>query len=246
MARAAKESERKAAERRASERLQNLRTKQLQDTRSAIPEQQNDLRILQKNATRLKELSSHLNGFYEEINKLAKGKALLEVTPLMLGQANDIIRDSKGLIEGDTYLDRIKEFVPAGNNPLYPDVLVILRAIQQGVGRYGANLAQDEKRIKETLAVARTIVTALELHLGGVACPTKDQVQENIAVGPVADSCFYFDHGAFVGLFDFSRLDRADPGQRLSAAIEVQDGNDEEAEAHKDQDEEERDDEGDA
>ena len=81
-----------------------------------------------------------MDGFYEEIDKLTKGKALMEVTPLMLEQVNDVIRDSKAMVKGDTYLDRIKEFVSAGNNPLYPDVLVTLRALQQVLERFEENL----------------------------------------------------------------------------------------------------------
>jgi len=54
----------------------------------------------------------------------------MEATPLIVEQVNDIIRDAKSIIEGDPYLDRVKEFVPAGNNPTYPDVLLVARSVQ--------------------------------------------------------------------------------------------------------------------
>jgi hypothetical protein len=57
------------------------------------------------------------------------------VTDLAVAQANDTIRDAKKIIKKDVYLDRIKEFVPAGDNPVYPDVLVIIRSVRDSLDR---------------------------------------------------------------------------------------------------------------
>src|SRR5690349_5497199 len=85
-----------------------------------------EIRSLRRRTT---DLSDHLAGFYEEVDKLAKGKALLEVTPLVMAEANQLIRDAMEVVTGDQFLDRVKEFVAAGNNPVYPDVVIALRSI---------------------------------------------------------------------------------------------------------------------
>src|ERR1700678_1835085 len=76
---------------------------------------------------------SHLPGFYEEVDKLAKGKALFSATDMIVQDANNIIRDAKALIDGDVYIDSLKEFVPAGDNPVYPDILMASRTVQQAL-----------------------------------------------------------------------------------------------------------------
>lgn len=73
-----------------------------------------------------------------------------------------MIRDAKSIVEGDTYLDRVKEFVPAGNNPVYPDVLVTMRTLQQSLERCETQLHQEQERLGALLGEARTIHAALQ------------------------------------------------------------------------------------
>ena len=128
--------ERKKSEKQAGvDALRNQRTKKFEAANSAIARLQDELRAVNKLSNRRDALVSHLGGFYQEIDKLTKGKTLLPVTPLMVEQANDIIRDAKEIVTDDTYLDRIKEFVPAGDNPPYPDVLVVMRGVRDGLER---------------------------------------------------------------------------------------------------------------
>ena len=111
------------------------RSQQLEIAKRAVDALQEKLRIILRNAKSCAALSNHLEGFYEEIDKLAKGKTLVPVTDLVVQEANDIVRDAKALITSDTYLDRVKEFVPAGDNPVYPDVLLSIRAVRQSLER---------------------------------------------------------------------------------------------------------------
>lgn len=77
----------------------------LQSTRAKVPE--------------LGRFISHLAAFYEEVDKLAKGKSLFPATDMIVEGTNSIICDAKALIDGDVYVERLKEFVAAGDNPVY-------------------------------------------------------------------------------------------------------------------------------
>lgn len=97
---------------------------------------------------------SHLEGVYSEVDKLTKGKSLVPTSDLLVEIVNSLISDAKGLIYRDTYLDRLKTFVPAGDNPAYPDVLVALRILQQTLARFDSMLdseSADHAEIGEQL-----------------------------------------------------------------------------------------------
>jgi hypothetical protein len=150
-------------------------------------------------------------GFYDEISRLAKGRTLVEATSLVVEQANDIIRDAKQIVENDVYLDRIKEFVPAGNNPVYPDVLVVSRAVRQSLHRCGIALKRQEEHALITLTRAKTVVGALECFLSDEEngeFGLKDDVRRYVS-GETDGSCFeWYDAGnGRVLCFDFESLD---------------------------------------
>jgi hypothetical protein len=172
----------RADEQRAKEELRNRRARQLESARSANRKLEEQLRNIHTKVADHKALMSHLVGFYEEIDKLTKGKALLEVTPLVVDQANDVIRDAKAMVEGDVYLNRVKEFVPAGNNPIYPDVLVVLRTVRQGLERWGTELADRIESIPRKIKKAKTIATALEYFLEEDASPSKEDLEAILGV----------------------------------------------------------------
>ncbi len=89
--------------------------------------------------------------------KLAKGKSMLEATHLAVQEANQIIRDAKTIIAGDPYLDRVKEFVPAGENPVYPDILDsvrnVVQALERAESRFEALEEATEAMSKETATI---------------------------------------------------------------------------------------------
>jgi hypothetical protein len=155
-----------------------------------------------------------LKGFYEEINKLAKGRSMIAATDLVVEQANEIVRDAKTMIKGDTYLDRVKEFVPAGDNPVFPDVLWVARTIQQSVERFQTQLKKRDQELANLIRRGRTISAAVELVLQGDEVPSKESVEEMVD-GPVDDACFSGDYSTGQ-YFDFERLDRRDLNKYLS------------------------------
>ncbi len=219
-ARAARKAEAKAEERRVAEQLSTRRIGQLEQVQAAIQELEKRLETELSNARTHAELTSHLDGFYEEIDKLTKGKAMLEVTHLVVETTNNIIRDAKTIIVDDAYMARVKEFVPAGNNPVYPDVLVTLRTVRQAVSRYGAGRTDRGKLISSRLAEGRTIAAALSCHLDGIEWPSKEEVESKIDSGN-AWAPWFFENENGEEYFDFERLDRQrDLGSHLLKGID--------------------------
>jgi hypothetical protein len=147
----------------------------------------------------------HANGFYEEMDKLAKGKAMLEVTDLMVQSANEIIGDAKALVTGDSYLDRVKQFVPAGNNPVYPDVVVHLRTVRGALVRYKETLEARREALLARYWEAKTVYAGVAAFLKQDAWPTRDVAWGHIEEGSKLHSGWFFAHDG-EHYFDLERL----------------------------------------
>ena len=90
--------------------LRRRRTQQLEIAKAAAERLETALHSARDKSERSEALANHLSGFYgfyEEVDKLAKGKALVEATDLIVEHANAIVQDAKALIQGDSYLDRV-------------------------------------------------------------------------------------------------------------------------------------------
>jgi len=184
------------------------RASQLDQAKKILSKLRSEQKALEKNEENHSNLSSHLDGFYAEIAVLAKGKALVEATPLVVDQMNDIIRDAKKIVQNDVYLDRIKEFVPAGNNPVYPDVLIVARAVRQSLERCESEFDDHTKRIKNAATRARTVIGALECFMSGeenAELAVSGDV-ERFVDGELDNSCFYENDDGY-DCFDFDGLD---------------------------------------
>jgi hypothetical protein len=213
--RLARESK-KAQKQAAANALRDLRKANLDRTEVAIRRLVDELKSAKKAENRLNMLASHLEGFYEEIDKLTKGKALLPVTPLMVEQANDIVRDAKEIVSGDTHLDRIKEFVPAGDNPLYPDVLVVMRGVRDSLNRGRAQPKRHRDHVVYLLREARTMAVALQLNIESGEEPVlREQVAERLEKDEIASVWFIEDEDGSL-VFDFNDLDSRDIESYLS------------------------------
>jgi len=202
--------------------LRDKRNHQLEDTRQALETLEQRLRSARSLVRRCHALLNHSGGFYQELDKLAKGKSLLEVTTFVLQQANDIIRDAKEIVKGDVYLDRIKEFVPAGNNPVYPDVLVCIRSVRDSLGRSSSQISARVESIKEILRKAQTVAGALQYFLddeGGnqeeKKYPSRKAVDAYVE-GDMSDFCFTRYRDSHEEYFDFDRLDEQTIPEYLS------------------------------
>jgi hypothetical protein len=131
-----------------------------------------------------RDLRDHANGFYEEIDKLAKGKSMLEVTDRALEETNSIIADAKRIVGRDPYLTRTHEFVAAGNNPVYPDVLFALRSILQSLDRFRAKIAEEAQANAEIVSELNTILVAIELIEEGEEAISKEMLLRKLGQPP--------------------------------------------------------------
>jgi len=209
-----RKAERLRAEKRAAQDLLVRRKGQLTSATAAIDRLRNELREVRRSESTRAALEDHATGFYDEVDKLAKGKSLLEVTKLIVDETNEIIRDAKALIKSDPFLDRVKEFVPAGNNPVYPDVVVTLKTVLQALGRAESPLESKKERIDTLLGEASTIHGALSVFVEEGTPPSRDDVLEVIENETLVDSWFVGNYGGAV--FDFDQLDEIDVTAHLS------------------------------
>lgn len=129
----------------------------------------------QKN--QLKLLESVSLGLYDEIDKLSKKAPAEPVTDLVLTQMNEVIRETKELIADELYVQRLQEFIPAGDNPQHQDAVVVMRQVQQGLERFHQQLDLLVKELKGHLMNARGIEMALQLHLAGNKSVTDEELE---------------------------------------------------------------------
>jgi len=156
-----------------------------------------------------RDLRDHANGFYEEIDKLAKGKSLLEVTDRALEETNFIISDAKRIVGDDPYLRRTHEFVAAGNNPVYPDVVLALRAVIQSLDRYRTKKKEEAAVHAGILYELNTILAAMQLLLEGQESFSKDVLQRRMGQAPSPK--WMVSLGFNDSNFDFERFKRLGP-----------------------------------
>jgi hypothetical protein len=83
-----------------------------------------------------KLLKSELDGIYEEIDKLCKKAPREPASDLQTKVVNRLIKRNKRFLVGDSMIDEMSSFIPAGDNPEYRDVLTVLRQLRQGLSRF--------------------------------------------------------------------------------------------------------------
>jgi hypothetical protein len=169
-----------------------------------------------------RDLRDHANGFYEEMDKLAKGKSLLEVTDRALEETNSIISDAKRIVGDDPYLNRTHEFVAAGNNPVYPDVVLALRAVLQSLDRYSAKKKEEAAVRAGILHELNTILAAMQLIEEGEESISKDVLQRRLGQAPSQKWIVSLGFNEFN--FDLERFKRLGPpivkdGKRRQLAL---------------------------
>lgn len=173
---------------------------------------ENEIVAVRNAEERRSALFSHLEGFYSEIDKLTKltkGQTLLPVTELMVSGMNEIVRDAKSIVSEDSYLDRVKEFVAAGDNPAYPDVLVKARTVMGSLERFKHRLEARGKHAEKMLREAKTIQFATQHYVENDEIPSKLQVQEALG-GQFVPNAWFVEDGSGTDSFDFDKLDRCD------------------------------------
>jgi hypothetical protein len=184
--------------------LQQRRKEQLEQICEAISSLEIELPKRLEHQKHLKSLRSVSRGIYEELDKLTKKAPAEQVTELILEQVNDVIRETKQLIEADPYIQKLTEFIPAGDLPQQRDVLFVIRQIRQGLERFEENLNRIVSLITTRLAEAHATKIALELILGGADMVEGEEIEE-LGVR-VPSECLR----GYPKEFNFDRLDKLD------------------------------------
>ena len=207
-ARTAEKKERKAAEFKAD------LTRDLELAKSALADVEKQSQTAREDASVFKALVSHLAGFYQEVDKLSKNKGVFEATDLVVQTINDVVRDAKRFTTGDPYLDRTKEFVPAGQNPPYSDVLMVARTVQQFLQRSEQGILERGKQLARMSRHAQTIIAALSWWIENDDQPTKDDVAEGMTGKPSEAWFFEAENGEWY--FNHERLKQRGVQESLS------------------------------
>ena len=208
-ARAAEKKQREAAEFKAD------LTRDLELAKSALTDVETQSQTAREDASVFKALVSHLAGFYQEVDKLSKNKGVFEATDLVVQTINDVVRDAKRFATGDPYLERTKEFVPAGQNPPYSDVLMVARTVQQFLQRSEERILEREKQLARMLRHAQTITAALSWWIENDDQPTKGDVAEVMTGKPSEAWFFEAENGEWY--FNHERLKQRGVQNSLSA-----------------------------
>jgi hypothetical protein len=207
-ARTAEKKEREAAEFKAD------LTRDLELAKSALADVEKQSQTAREDASMFKALVSHLAGFYQEVDKLSKNKGVFEATDLVVQTINDVVRDAKHFATGDPYLDRTKEFVPAGQNPPYSDVLMVARTVQQFLQRSEQGILERGKQLARMSHHAQTIIAALSWWIENDDQPTKDDVAEGMTGKPSEAWFFEAENGEWY--FNHERLKQRGVQESLS------------------------------
>ena len=181
----------------------------------AIEPLTNKLRQLREKKQRVELLQSVSLGLYEEMDKLAKKAGADQVTDLALEQINDFIRDAKDLMAEDPYVQKCKEFVAAGDNPEYRDVVVVMRQLRQGLERLETSSKSFQSRCHQLLEDAKAVRVAVQLAQEGNDEISMDDLKEY----EVTAKARWFVQSTEFGepVFSFDVLERTDISKYFAA-----------------------------
>jgi DNA repair exonuclease SbcCD ATPase subunit len=206
----ARRAEQRAAARaeklRAEEETREKTRRQSETAEEAVVKLEAEVEVAATTSARRYELAHHLKGFYSEIDKLTKGKGMIQVTDVLVESFNDIVRDAKSIVDGDTYLNRVKEFVPAGDNPTYAEMLVKTRAVVESLERFKQRIEAREKAIAKALREANTIRAAAQYYIENGEVPAKEDIQAWLG-GRFISGDWFLGNENGDEVFDFERLD---------------------------------------
>lgn len=137
---------------------------------------------------KLLQLENVALGLYDEIDKLTKKAPAEPVTDLALEALNDIIGEAKAIASADSYVDRIKIFVAAGNNPQHRDAIIVLRQLRDGLERYRELSDNLLKRADTILPEAIFVAEALESHINKRSNLTDAEIRRVVQYHSVSGS----------------------------------------------------------
>lgn len=185
------------------------RKEQLEQVRAIAADLKQHLHVSYTDSKRLTLLQSVSIGLYDESDKLSKKAPAEAASDLMLEQVNDIIRETREALQEDVYVQRLKEFVPAGNNPQLRDVVVVMRQVRQGMERFRTKLNDFEGKTRSLILQADTMILAIEYRLANEDAISKRRVEDLLGHAPND----WFKYATLEEVFNFEKLDRTNIGE---------------------------------
>ena len=134
----------------------------LQDIQSIFPKIREEINLVVSKKETADVLNSVAHGLYEETEKLSKKNPNLISTNLIVEQVNQVIKEIKETAESDAYIQRLNQFVPAGDNPEIQDVVIVLKQILQGLQRFKPFINSLETKANYKKSEAGLINDSLE------------------------------------------------------------------------------------
>lgn len=179
------------------------RQAQLEEISSIVTKSSARVAELRKDQRQCGLLHSVADGLYHEVDKLSKKAAAEDVTQLVLDEVNHLVGQVKALGRDDAFIQRLKEFVPAGQMPEQRDVVVVLKLALQGLDRVAESLTASIQRESARNREARQVKWALDYYVDNNEVPTKGDFEEFGEEEPEGWITGYPEQA-----FDFERLDR--------------------------------------
>lgn len=141
------------------------------------------------------------NGLYEETDKLFKKSAVEDVTDLTVIKVNEVIKDTKELVDTDIYIQRINHFEPAGDNPEVRDIVLVLNQLLKGLKRFEPELENSLLKIQRKKLEVSVLSDYLEVFL------EEDEELDIEETDFGAEFPSWFDDADY---FNFDKLDNTD------------------------------------
>ena len=159
--------------------IDNIRKKQLEEITSVISIIEEKIeKSIESQRKKLPMLDSVSKGLYEELDKLCKKAPAESITDLILEKVNDIIKETRLLAQKDPFVQKLNEFIPAGDNPQQRDVVVVLRQVRQGLNRYRDDIDEEIKNLKVRTDEAKGIQMALYIYIEDEEDATDEYLEE--------------------------------------------------------------------
>lgn len=188
------------------------RKAQLEEISGIVEKSQAQLGTYKAQSDKHKLLLSVASGLYEEVDKVSKKAPAEPVTNLVYEEVNQVIKESKELTPNDAYMQRLKQFVAAGENPPYRDVVVALKLLLQGLKRFHESLYKLELSEAGRIYEGKAVQSALRYYSQNEANASASILRDMNT--PAPDEWL----DGYPSTFDFHRLDRMDIATYFSAA----------------------------
>jgi hypothetical protein len=188
-----------------STKLQQLRNQKLDELGEIEEIIRTALREKYAETSELSALESVSVGLYEELDKFTKKAPAEPVTEFVLNQLNDIVRETKKMAVGDPHIQKLTEFVAAGDNPQQRDALVLLRQSRQGLERHAGTIKRRISVLNNDLRELALLENAVRVFLNDGSSIKKSDLE--FSLRDAYPDWFY---AGFTHEFNFERFDSTD------------------------------------